>query len=64
MSSNYIENMKQAREEVVKKFSAKIPLGRLASIEDVVDTTVFLCSSASDYITAQSLNISGGRLAL
>ena len=64
MSSNYIENMKQEKAEVVKKFSAKIPLGRLASIEDVVDTTVYLCSSASDYITAQSLNISGGRLAL
>jgi NAD(P)-dependent dehydrogenase (short-subunit alcohol dehydrogenase family) len=64
MSANYIENMKQEKAEVVKKFAAKIPLGRLASIEDVVDTTVYLCSSASDYITAQSLNISGGRLAL
>jgi meso-butanediol dehydrogenase/(S,S)-butanediol dehydrogenase/diacetyl reductase len=64
MSSNYIQNMKQEKEEVVKKFAAKIPLGRLASIEDVVDTTVYLCSSASDYITAQSLNISGGRLTL
>jgi len=64
MSANYIENMKQERNDVVKKFSAKIPLGRLASIEDVVDTTVYLCSSASNYITAQSLNISGGRLAL
>jgi NAD(P)-dependent dehydrogenase (short-subunit alcohol dehydrogenase family) len=62
MSSNYIENLKQERDEVVKRFTAKIPLGRLAEIEDVVGTTVYLCSSAADYLTGQSINISGGRL--
>ena len=62
MSSNYIENLKQERSDVVKRFTAKIPLGRLASIEDVVGTTVYLCSSASDYLTGQSINVSGGRL--
>lgn len=62
MSSNYIENLKQEREEVVKRFTAKIPLGRLASIEDVVGTTVYLCSSAAGYLTGQAINISGGRL--
>ncbi len=62
MSSNYIENLKQARDEVVKRFTAKIPLGRLASIEDVVGTTVYLCSSAADYLTGQAINVSGGRL--
>jgi len=64
MSSNYINNLHEEREAVVKKFAAKIPLGRLATVEDVVDTTVYLASSASDYITGQSLNISGGRLTL
>ena len=48
--------------DVVKRFTAKIPLGRLANIEDVVGTTVYLCSSAADYLTGQSINISGGRL--
>ena len=62
MSKNYIENLKQDRADVVKRFTAKIPLGRLASIEDVVGTTVYLCSSAADYLTGQSINISGGRL--
>ena len=62
MSKNYIENLKQQREDVVKRFTAKIPLGRLANIEDVVGTTVYLCSSAADYLTGQSINISGGRL--
>ena len=62
MSSNYIDNLKQERSDVVKRFTAKIPLGRLASIEDVVDATVFLSSSAADYLTGQSINVSGGRL--
>lgn len=61
MSSNYIQNLKQEREQVVKQFTSKIPLARLASIEDVVDVTVFLCSSGSDYMTGQAVNITGGR---
>ncbi|HPB11092.1 MAG TPA: SDR family NAD(P)-dependent oxidoreductase [Kiritimatiellia bacterium] len=61
MSANYIDNLKQAREQVVSQFTAKVPLGRLASIEDVVDVTVFLCSSGADYMTGQAINITGGR---
>ncbi|MEI7901359.1 MAG: SDR family NAD(P)-dependent oxidoreductase [bacterium] len=61
MSANYIENLKQEREQVVKQFTSKIPLARLASIEDVVDVTVFLCSPGSDYMTGQAINITGGR---
>lgn len=61
MSANYIENLKQEREQVVKQFTSKVPLGRLASIEDVVDVTVFLCSPGSDYMTGQAVNITGGR---
>ena len=61
MSSNYIDNLKQERAQVVKQFTSKVPLGRLASIEDVVDVTVFLCSSGADYMTGQAVNITGGR---
>jgi NAD(P)-dependent dehydrogenase (short-subunit alcohol dehydrogenase family) len=61
MSANYIENLQQEREQVVKQFTSKIPLGRLADIEDVVDVTVFLCSSGADYMTGQAINITGGR---
>ena len=61
MSANYIENLKQERAQVVKQFTSKVPLGRLASIEDVVDVTVFLCSPGSDYMTGQAINITGGR---
>ncbi len=56
-----IENMKQEREQVVKQFTAKVPMARLAEIEDIVDVTVFMCSSGSDYMTGQAINITGGR---
>jgi len=61
MSANYIENLKQERAQVVKQFTSKIPLARLADIEDVVDVVVFLCSPGSDYMTGQAINITGGR---
>jgi len=61
MSANYIQNLKQEREQVVKQFTSKVPLARLASIEDVVDAVVFLCSSGSDYMTGQAVNVTGGR---
>ncbi len=60
VSKGYIQNLKMEKEKVVDKFSAKIPLGRLAAIEDVVEYVFFLATSA-DYCTGQSLNISGGR---
>ncbi|MHC5057814.1 MAG: SDR family NAD(P)-dependent oxidoreductase [Planctomycetota bacterium] len=61
VSAGYIENLNMPREEVVKKFTAKIPLGRLAGIDDVVAVTMFLSSKGSDYMTGQSINVTGGR---
>jgi NAD(P)-dependent dehydrogenase (short-subunit alcohol dehydrogenase family) len=48
-------------DEVVKKFTSKVPLGRLARIEDVVNVTCFLVSDKADYLTGQAMNITGGR---
>ncbi|MFH1381687.1 MAG: SDR family NAD(P)-dependent oxidoreductase [Chloroflexota bacterium] len=39
---------------------AKIPLGRLATVEDIVGPVLFLASDASAYITGQTLIIDGG----
>ena len=61
VSAGYIQNLEMPREEVVKKFTAKIPLQRLASIDDVTAVTVFLASPGSDYMTGQSINVTGGR---
>ena len=61
VSAGYIENLKMPREEVVKKFTAKIPLQRLATVDDVTALTLFLASPGADYMTGQSINITGGR---
>jgi NAD(P)-dependent dehydrogenase (short-subunit alcohol dehydrogenase family) len=61
VSAGYIENLGLPREQVVKKFTEKIPLKRLASIDDVVAVTLFLASNGADYMTGQALNVTGGR---
>ena len=61
VAAGYIQNLKLPRAEVVRKFSAKVPLKRLASIKDVVAITCFLGSEGSDYMTGQAINITGGR---
>ena len=39
-----------------------IPLGRMASVDDIVRTALFLASDVSSYLTGQSLNLSGGMI--
>lgn len=60
VSTGYIKNLDMPREQVVDKFTAKIPLGRLARIQDIVRFVQFLATSA-DYCTGQAFNITGGR---
>ncbi|MCX7615338.1 MAG: SDR family NAD(P)-dependent oxidoreductase, partial [Clostridiales bacterium] len=60
VSRGYTDNLRLSREEVIKKFTAKIPLGRLTSLQDIVDFVEFLVISG-DYCTGQAFNISGGR---
>jgi NAD(P)-dependent dehydrogenase (short-subunit alcohol dehydrogenase family) len=60
VSKGYTENLKMEREEVIKKFTAKIPLKRLTDIKDVVDFVMFLATKG-EYCTGQAFNITGGR---
>lgn len=60
VSDGYIQNLHMPKDQVVDKFTGKVPLGRLAAIEDIVDYVDFLTCSG-DYCTGQALNISGGR---
>jgi NAD(P)-dependent dehydrogenase (short-subunit alcohol dehydrogenase family) len=60
VSKGYTENLKLSRDEVVKRFTSKIPLGRLTEIKDVVDFVMFLATSG-EYCTGQAFNITGGR---
>jgi NAD(P)-dependent dehydrogenase (short-subunit alcohol dehydrogenase family) len=61
VSAGYTVNLHMPKDEVVKKFTAKIPLKRLATVQDVAAVTAFLASSGADYMTGQAVNITGGR---
>lgn len=61
VSAGYTVNMNLPKEEIVKKFTEKIPLKRLATVNDVASVTAFLASQGADYMTGQAVNISGGR---
>jgi 3-oxoacyl-[acyl-carrier protein] reductase len=43
-----------------KAFLEKIPLGRFGSANEIANTTVFLASDMSSYITGQVLSVCGG----
>jgi NAD(P)-dependent dehydrogenase (short-subunit alcohol dehydrogenase family) len=61
VSADYVKSMNLPLEQVVKTFTSKVPLGRLARIEDVVNMTCYLASDRADYMTGQAINITGGR---
>ena len=47
--------------EFVGRISDRIPMGRMATPEDITGAVVFLCSDESKYMTGQNLVIDGGR---
>lgn len=46
--------------EIYAKLIERIPLGRIAEVEDVVGPTLFLCGSAATFVTGQILYVDGG----
>jgi NAD(P)-dependent dehydrogenase (short-subunit alcohol dehydrogenase family) len=61
VSKDYVENLHLPIDDVVKRFTSKVPLGRLARVEDVVAVITFLASEGAAYMTGQAINITGGR---
>jgi NAD(P)-dependent dehydrogenase (short-subunit alcohol dehydrogenase family) len=49
--------------EVLQRILARIPLGRLATPEDLIGAAIFLASPASDFVTGQTLFVDGGWVA-
>lgn len=47
-------------DDYLQKMAAKIPLGRPGLPEDTAKAVAFLCSDEAAYITAESMNVSGG----
>ena len=46
--------------ESMRSFVERTPLKRPGGVEDIAGVVVFLCSSDSDYMTGQTLNVDGG----
>jgi len=51
---------KTVPDEVQAQWLANIPLGRFAEPREIAEPILFLCSEMADYITGQTLHVSGG----
>jgi len=58
--TNMLKESMTAKEK--KKLERNIPLRRLATVEDVVNPIIFLCSEESSYIHGACIDINGGQL--
>ena len=47
-------------DEYLDTMKARIPIGRTGTPADIAAACAFLCSSDADYITGESMNVSGG----
>lgn len=56
----FIEGLKKDRERLDRELE-RIPLGRIATVDDVVGAALLFASKAGDFITGQNLLIDGGR---
>lgn len=54
------EMLKDVDSAIVEGMKKNIPLGRLATAQDVVGTALFLANSSSNYITGQTIVLDGG----
>jgi 3-oxoacyl-[acyl-carrier protein] reductase len=54
--------MRKALEDRTTEYLARIPLGRIASPEEVASVVVFLASRKADYMTGATVDVTGGML--
>ncbi len=50
------------RTERIRRLATAVPLGRLATPEDVAAVASFLASDAAEFITGQAINVAGGAI--
>lgn len=49
-------------EDITAKMLARIPIGRLGSVNEIAATVAFLASPAAAYITGETIHVNGGML--
>jgi 3-oxoacyl-[acyl-carrier protein] reductase len=60
LSSTLAQQSGATEQEIERRWTTQIPMGRLARPEEFADAVVFLCSERASYITGQSILIDGG----
>ena len=55
-----LEKSREEAPKVIEAITRTIPLRRTGTPEDIAEAVLFLASPASDYITGQTLSVSGG----
>jgi 3-oxoacyl-[acyl-carrier protein] reductase len=51
------------REEALEAQAAKVPLGRLATEDEIAGVVVFLCSEVASMVTGAAWSVDGGAVA-
>ncbi len=46
--------------ELLESFKDQVPMGRLATAEEIAETVLFACSEGAAYMTADTIFVSGG----
>ena len=47
-------------DDFIKRYSDRVPMGRMAQVEEMVPAVLFLAGKGASYITGQNLTIDGG----
>jgi len=55
-----VRDTSEKAHKIVDAITRAIPLGRVGTPEDIANAVAFLASPAADYITGQTLSVSGG----